>query len=327
MNSIITKKTVLVTGGSGFVGRNLIRALVARGDRVLALARSETAEKTVTALGAIAVSADLATVTAEQLRGCDTVFHAAAMVDDWGPRAKFEQVNVEGTRRLLDASRSARVNCFVHVGTEAIFAVGPPLIDLDETCPIPDHPLPRYPATKAAAEKLVRAANSPQMRTVVIRPRLIWGADDTSVLPQIVELVKQGKFAWIDGGHYLTSTCHVYNVVEGALLAAENGRGGEAYFLTDGAPVEFRDFMTRQFATRGAVPGTRSLPRALVWPLACTLEFLWEHLPLPGKPPLPRIAIVLGCQQVTVNDAKARRELGYRGSVSVEDGLAALKAS
>jgi nucleoside-diphosphate-sugar epimerase len=318
-------QTVLVTGGSGFVGRNLIRALVARGDRVLALARTDSAAATVAGLGATAVKADLATVTAEQLRGCDTVFHAAAMVDDWGPRAKFEQVNVEGTRHLLDVSRSAGVACFVHVGTEAIYAVGPPLIDLDETRPIPEHPLPRYPASKAAAEKRVRAANSPQMRTVVIRPRLIWGADDTSVLPQIVELVKQGKFAWIDGGHYLSSTCHVHNVVEGALLAAEKGRGGEAYFLTDGAPVEFRSFMTRQFATRGVVAGERSLPRALIWPLACLIEFLWEHLHLRGRPPLTRTAVVLGCQQVTVSDAKARRELGYLGKTSIEDGLAALQ--
>ncbi|HWU67406.1 MAG TPA: NAD-dependent epimerase/dehydratase family protein [Stenotrophobium sp.] len=318
-------QTVLVTGGSGFVGRNLIRALVARGDRVLALARTDSAAATVAGLGATAVKADLATVTAEQLRGCDTVFHAAAMVDDWGPRAKFEQVNVEGTRHLLDVSRSAGVACFVHVGTEAIYAVGPPLIDLDETRPIPEHPLPRYPASKAAAEKRVCAANSPQMRTVVIRPRLIWGADDTSVLPQIVELVKQGKFAWIDGGHYLSSTCHVHNVVEGALLAAEKGRGGEAYFLTDGAPVEFRSFMTRQFATRGVVAGERSLPRALIWPLACLIEFLWEHLHLRGRPPLTRTAVVLGCQQVTVSDAKARRELGYLGKTSIEDGLAALQ--
>ncbi|MGH8505862.1 MAG: NAD-dependent epimerase/dehydratase family protein, partial [Stenotrophobium sp.] len=141
--------------------------MVARGDRVLALARSESAVKTVTDLGATAVNADLATVTTEQLRGCEIAIHAAAMVDDWGPRTKFEQVNVEGTRHLLDMARAAGVGCFVHVGTEAIFAVGPPLIDLDETRLIPEHPLPRYPATKAAAEKLVRAANSLQMRTVV----------------------------------------------------------------------------------------------------------------------------------------------------------------
>ncbi|MGH8540890.1 MAG: NAD-dependent epimerase/dehydratase family protein [Stenotrophobium sp.] len=316
-----------ITGGSGFVGRNLIRELVKRGETVFALARSETALKSVAALGATPVAADLLTVTPDQLRGCDTVIHAAAVVDEWGPRKWFEEINVDGTRHLLSAAREAGVKCFVHVGTEAAYAVGPPLVNLDETHPLPDKPLPRYPATKAAAEKLVRAANSPQMRTVVIRPRLIWGADDTSVLPKLIEAVKKNQFAWINGGHYLTSTCHVYNVVEGALLAAEKGRGGEAYFLTDGAPVEFRDFMTRLFATRSVVAGERSLPRALVRTLASTCEFLWEYLPLPGNPPLTRLAVVLGCQEVTVNDAKARRELGYLGKMSIAAGLAALTST
>lgn len=316
--------TVFVSGGSGFVGRNLIRALIARGDKVMALTRSPAAQTRVAGLGAQPIAADLLTVTAEQLHGCSIIFHAAAVVDEWGPREWFEQVNVNGTRHLLEVAQEAGVKCFVHVGTEAVFAEGPPLVNLDESRPIPARPLPRYPATKAAAEKLVRAANCAEMRTVVIRPRLIWGADDSSVLPKLVEAVKKGQFAWIDGGHYLTSTCHVHNVVEGALLAAERGRGGDAYFLTDGAPVEFREFMTAQFATRGVSPGKRSMPLALVRLIARSCEFLWEYLPLPGAPPLTRLAIVLGCQEVTVNDAKARSELGYLGKVSIQQGLASL---
>ena len=316
--------TVFVSGGSGFVGRNLIRALVARGDRVLALARSSSAQQAVAALGATPIAADLLTVSAAQMQGCETVFHAAAVVDEWGPRAWFEEINVTGTRHLLEMARIAGVKCFVHVGTEAVFAEGPPLVNLDETRLIPEHPLPRYPATKAAAEKLVRAANCDELRTVVIRPRLIWGADDTSVLPKLVEAVKKGQFAWINGGRYLTSTCHVYNVVEGALLAAEKGSGGEAYFLTDGAPIEFRKFMTALFATRKVDPGNKNIPRVVASLLARSCEFLWEHLPLRGAPPLTRLAIVLGCQEVTVNDAKARRDLGYVGKVSVQQGLATL---
>ena len=319
--------TVLVTGGSGFVGRNLIRALAVRGDKVLALARSVSATRTVQELGAIPVPADLQTVSVDQLIGCEIIFHAAAVVDEWGPHEWFEAVNVTGTRHLLEVARAAGVRCFVHVGTEAIYAEGPPLVNLDETRSIPDQPLPRYPATKATAEKLVCAANSAEMRTVVIRPRLIWGADDTSVLPKLVQAVEKGQFAWINGGHYLTSTCHVHNVVEGALLAAEKGHGGEAYFLTDGAPVEFREFMTALFATRGVNPGTRSMPRALVMLLARCCEWLWEYLPLPGAPPLTRLAVVLGCQEVTVNDAKARRELGYSSHITIRQGLDALKSA
>lgn len=316
---------VFVTGGSGFVGRHLIRALVRRGDSVLALARSENAQKTVAGLGAQPVAADLLDLSADPLRGCDLVFHSAAAVDEWGRREWFQKVNVDGTRHMLDVAQAAGVQRFVHIGTEAAYAVGPPLVNLDESHPLPPNPLPRYPATKNAAEKLVLAFNSNAMQTVAIRPRLIWGPDDTSVLPDLVERVKRGQFAWVGGGRYLTSSCHVANVVHGALLAAEKGRGGEAYFLTDGEPVPFRDFMSALLATRGADPGDRSIPLPIAKLLARSCEFLWEHLPLPGNPPMTRMAIVLGCQEVTVSDAKARRELGYSPVISREAGLAELR--
>lgn len=172
---------VFITGGSGFAGRNLIRACVGRGDRVRALARSPAAQEAVRALGAEAVDAgDLDQVNAAQLAGCDTVIHAAAMVSEWGPRAEFQRVNVDGTQHLLEAARAAGVKCFVLIGTEAVFADGSPIVNVDETRPLPEHPLPRYPASKSAAERLVVAANSTDFRTVVVRPRLIWGRDDTS---------------------------------------------------------------------------------------------------------------------------------------------------
>ncbi|HUP92560.1 MAG TPA: NAD-dependent epimerase/dehydratase family protein [Solimonas sp.] len=317
---------VFVTGGSGFVGRHLIRTLVQRGDTVLALARSPAAQAAVGALGARPVAADLLDVSAEQLRGCSVVFHSAAVVDEWGPREHFQKINVEGTAHLLEVARAAGVQRFVHIGTEAAFAVGPPLVNLDESTPLPDNPLPRYPATKNVAEKLVRAASSEAMQTVVVRPRLIWGPDDTSVLPNLVERVRRGQFAWVGGGRYLTSSCHVANVVHGALLAAEKGQGGEAYFLTDGEPAPFRDFLSALLATRGAHPADKSIPLGVAKVLARTCEFLWEHLPLPGAPPMTRMAIVLGCQEVTVSDAKARRELGYVPVISREAGLAELGA-
>ncbi len=319
---------VFVTGGSGFLGRNLVRALVARGDSVRALARSEAAASAVSALGAAPVRGDLFDIVAlaSGLSGCEVCYHSAATVEEWGPRALFQRVNVDGTAALLAAAQKAGVPRFVHVGTEAAFATGGPMAGLDEYTPLPEHPLPRYPATKQVAEKLVCAANAPGFTTVICRPRLIWGHDDSSVLPKLLAAVKAGQWAWVDGGHYLTSTCHVHNVVEGLLLAAEKGRGGAAYFLSDGAPVEFRDFFTRLFATQGVVAPDKEIPRWLLKPLAALLEKFWDSLPLKGAPPLTRMAIALGTQEVTVSDALARRELGYQSRVSIEQGLAGLSA-
>lgn len=315
-------QTVFVTGGSGFVGRNLIRALRARGVTVRALARSPTAQAAVRALGAEAVAADLQSLQADAVRGCDTVFHVAAMVEEWGPRDAFWRANVTGTEALIAVARAAGVRRFLHVSTEAVLADGGPLRDVDESHPYPKHPLPRYARTKQAAEQRVLAANSGNFQTVVIRPRLIWGGDDSSLLPKIAAAARAGKFMWIDGGRQQTSTCHVDNVVHGALLAAERGLPGSVYFLTDGAPQSTREFFTRLLHSAGAPVPARSLPFRLAYALATLCEWLWDGLRLPGQPPVSRMPVALFGNDIVVNDTRAQRELGYRPTTSVAEGFA-----
>ncbi|QSQ23759.1 NAD-dependent epimerase/dehydratase family protein [Pyxidicoccus parkwayensis] len=317
-----------VTGGSGFVGRHLIAALKARGDSVRALARSASAVAAVTEAGAEPFEGDLS--DADRLKpgmeGCDTVFHAAAYVKGWGPREEFYEANVRGTERVLEASRAAGVKRLVHVSTEAVLVDGSPLVNVNETWPIPERPIGNYPSTKAEAEKRVLSVSSADFTTVAVRPRFIWGRGDTSLLPQIIDAVKAKRFAWFGGGRYLTSTCHVANCVEGMILAAEKGRGGEAYFLTDGEPVVFRDFITEVLKTQGVDPGTRTVPFALAATLATATDLLWSAFHLSSRPPLTRAELLLIGREVTVSDAKARQELGYQGRMSREEGLRELRA-
>lgn len=319
--------TIFVTGGSGFVGRNLIRALAARGDEVRALARSEVAAQAVQGEGAQAVRGDLldAAALAAGVAGCERVFHCAATLEEWGPRSLYQRMNVEATELLLAAAQAAAVKRFIHVSTEAIYADGGPMRDLDETRPLPTQPLPRYALSKNLAERAVRAANGPLFATIACRPRLIWGAGDTSVLPKLVAAVKAGRFAWVDGGRYLTQTCHIDNVVEGQLLASDRGAGGQAYFLTDGEPVEFRAFFTEWLGTQGLTVPDKSVPFQVAYVFASICEWLWDHLPLRGPPPVSRLPVALGGQQVTISDAKARSEIGYVGAMTRDAGLAAMR--
>lgn len=315
-------KRAFVTGGSGFVGKRLIAALVAKGIEVRALARSATAEAAVRGVGAEVVRGDLGDTAAMQagMASCEVVFHAAAFVEEHGKLSDFMRVTVDGTANTLAAAKAAGVARFVHVGTEAVLADGNPIVRADETRPITPNPAGPYGLTKGLAEKAVVAANATGFTTVVIRPRFIWGVGDTSLLPKIVAAVKAGKFAWVGGGHYLTSTCHVANVVEGALLAAEKGQGGEVYFLTDGEPVDFRDFMTAMFATQGVDAGTRSVPRWVAKAVAALTAWM-------KTPPITKTAVALVGGEVTVVDAKARRELGYTSAVTRDAGLAEMRAA
>jgi nucleoside-diphosphate-sugar epimerase len=322
-------RTAFVTGGSGFIGAALIRRLAAEGRRVRALARSEAAAAAVSEAGAEPVPGDLEQVEAMQegAEGCELAFHAAATVQQWGPWELFERVNVQGTQNALEACRRAGVRRLVHVGTEAALSVGKPLVRVDETAPLrPDSKAP-YPASKARAEQAVRDANDDGFETVVVRPRFVWGPGDTTLLPGILKVVRSGRFAWIGGGRHLTSTAHVDNVVEGLLLGAERGRPGEAYFVTDGAPIEFRSFLSRMLETQGVEPPSRELPLPLARTVAAGSEAAWRLLRRDGSPPLTRAAVWLSAMEITIDISKARSELGYEPVVSVDAGLEGLRAA
>lgn len=318
-----------VTGGSGFVGGHLIRELHRRGAAVRGLARSEGAARAVAGAGAEVVEGDLLRPEGWRaaLAGCDVVFHAAAHVGDWGSERTFHLVNVEGTRAVLDAAGAAGVPRLVHVSTEAVLVGGGPLVRVDERRPLPRRPVGLYPRTKGMAETLVRTANQERLATSVVRPRLVWGPGDATVLPALAEAVRSGRFAWIEGGRYPTSTCHVDNAVEGLIRAADRARPGGVYFVTDGPPVEIRAFLTALLATQGLEPGDRSLPRWLARAVAAGAEAAWRGLRLRGAPPLTRTAVRLIGEEVTVDDSRARQELGYREVISREEGLAALRAA
>jgi len=318
---------VFVTGGSGFIGGRLIERLVRDGRAVRALARSDSAAASVERLGAEPVHGDLGDrrSLSAAAAGSEVAFHLAAQLGEWGPWEEFERGNVAGTRNVLDASAEAGVRRFVHCGTEAALMAGQPLVNVDETAPLrPDSKAP-YPATKAKAEQAVRAASRDGFETVVVRPRFVWGKGDTTLLPEMVKTVEAGKWAWVGGGRNVTDTAHVDNVVEGLLLAAERGRPGEAYFVTDGKPVVFRAFVTALLETQGVEPPGRSLPAWAAAPLALVAEGAWKALPLEGAPPMTRFRSWLLTQECTIDISKARAELGYEPLVSQEQGLAELR--
>jgi nucleoside-diphosphate-sugar epimerase len=320
--------TSFVTGGSGFIGGALIERLLAEGRPVRALARSEESAARVEALGAAPVRGELGDreSLAAGAAGCDTAFHLAAHLGEWGRWEDFERGNVEGTRNTLAACEEAGVRRFVHCGTEAALMAGEPLVHVDETAALrPDSPAP-YPATKARAELAVREASREGFETVAMRPRFVWGRGDTTLLPEMVRTVEAGQFAWVGGGRNVTDTAHVDNVVEGLLLCAERGRPGEAYFITDGEPVVFREFVTELLRTQGVEPPDRSLPAWSAAPLARVCELLWK-LPLPGEPPMSLFRSWILTQECTIEIGKAREELGYRPLVSHEQGLAEMAAA
>jgi nucleoside-diphosphate-sugar epimerase len=215
---------------------------------------------------------------------------------------------------------------FVHVGTEAALMAGQPLVNVDEAAPLrPDSGAP-YPWSKAKAEQAVRDANGDGLETVVVRPRFVWGHGDTTLLPQIVDLTKAGKFVWIGGGGQLTATTHIDNTVEGLILGAERGKPGGVYFVTDGEPVVFREFVSELIRTQGVEPPTRTLPLPVARAVAAGSETAWKLLKRDGRPPLTRFTVWVSALECTIDDSLARSELGYREVKTREQGLGELRS-
>ena len=321
--------SVFVTGGSGFIGGRLIERLRADGHTVRALARSDEAADKVRGLGAEPVPGDLSAPDAmrDGAEGCEFTFHAAATLGDWGRREDFIRGNVDGTRNVLASSAAAGVRRFVHVGTEAALLAGKPLVNVDETAPLrPDSPA-LYSSTKAMAEQLVLDANrGGEFETVVVRPRFVWGRGDTTLLPTMIEMVRAGRFAWVGGGAHLTSITHVENTVEGLVLGAMQGHPGNVYFVTDGDPVMFREFVSELLETQNVEPPTRTIPTWVAGAVATGGETTYRALGLKGHPPLTRFAYWVTSQECTIRIDKIRQQLHYQPVKTREQGLAELRA-
>ena len=317
---------IFITGGSGFVGGHAIEALREGGHEVLALARSERSAAAVEALGATAVRGALGAVPEAPLRGVEVVIHAAAFVEEWGTREQFEEANVVGTTQLLEVAQAAGVGRFIHVGTEAAVFTGQDLDQVTEALPYPEEHRYLYAETKARAEQAVLAANREGFVTLSLRPSLIWGPRDRSVLPTVLEMVEAGRFVWINGGEYARSVTNVRNLTHAMVQALEHGEGGSAYFIADDGETTLREFLTALAGTQGvALPG-RSMPAWLVRPLAGVLEDTWRTFGLRSTPPLHRFVAELMSSHVTVDTSKAKAELGYAPVVGLSEGLAEMRA-
>ncbi len=315
-----------VTGGSGYIGRNLIKALVAKGQPVRALARSSASAQKVAALGAEPVMGDMFDLEAltSGMKGARYVVHLAADTSHSGHDKAQEQRNVDSTKTVLAAARAAGVVRALHLSTEAVLLSGQPLCNANEATPYPSRFPGSYSRSKALAEQAALAETT--LEVVVVRPRFVWGRDDTTALPALIEASQSGKLAWIGGGQYLTSTTHIDNVIHGVLLALEKGAAGEVYFVTDGAPLPFRTFVSQMLEAAGETPPKKEIPR---WVVVAAVRVGELAARLTGgrlKGPMSWQEYATLGVEVTLDTSKAQQSIGYQPVISVEAGMAELAA-
>ena len=317
---------VLVTGGGGFVGGAVVRALLARGDDVVSLARGEYPE--LRALGVHAVRGDLADPTAVRYAadGCEAVVHVAAKAGIWGPPADYERSNVEGTRSVLDACSARGIRRLVYTSTPSVVHAGRSIEGGNETLPYAEHPSSPYARTKAIAERLVLAAAGASLGTVTLRPHLVWGPGDTQLVPRILQRARQGRLRFVSGGTAVIDTTYVDDAVAAhlcALDAVEPGAAcsGRAYFISSGEPRAFREIVNAILAAGGLPPETRSVPLPVALAAGAAAELVWRALGRADDPPMTRFLAHQLATSHWFDISAARQDLGYRPGVGLDEGF------
>jgi nucleoside-diphosphate-sugar epimerase len=313
---------IFLTGGTGFLGRRILPLLLDAGHSVIALSRSEAADRTLADAGAVPHRGDMA-CSISMLPPMDAVVHAAAHFRLSGPRAPYFATNVAGTSALLAASKAAGASAFVHISAAAVIMddKGSPLREVDESAPVFPDSFSAYIGSKAQAEALVLAANVPGFRTLALRPPGIWGKGDafSTALPA---MLRRRQFGFIQGGNFDWSTCHVDNVAEAVICAIGSQIGGRAYFINDAEPITFRQFVIDVAKALGLdASRAPSMPYGFARGMAGVMEGLWSLAGGRVDPPMSRTLVRFIGREFTTSDAAARRDLGYVGRVMRQDGL------
>lgn len=316
---------VVVTGGGGFVGRGLCHRLRELGHEVTAVGRRPSAE--LAAAGIPLAIQDLGATGAEAaltqlFAGATCVFHTAAHVRMWGPREAFVKGNVVATQHVLGACRAAGVASLVFTSSPSVIATGHDLRGVDESEPYPPHHHAWYPETKAVAERAVLEAHGGELRTIALRPHLIFGPGDTNLVPTILRRARAGRLVQVGDGANLVDLTFIDDCVTAHLLAAEAlterpTAGGRAYFISQGSPVPLWEWIGRVLALHGLPPVRRRLSAASARRLATLAEGIWRTFGFAADPPLTRFLADEMATEHYFDITAARQELGFAPSCTV----------
>src|SRR4051794_41048136 len=304
------------------LGRAAATGLLARGDEVTVLQRRPSGLPCREVLGDVA-DAD---VVEQAAQSQDAVLHLAAKVDVTGPWAQYVSANIEGTRNVVLACRSAGVGRLVHVSSPSVAHAGTALSGVGARSADPARARGRYSRSKAVAELAALAADSSSLAVLAIRPHLVWGPGDPQLVDRIVERARAGRLFVIGSGAALIDTTYVDNAAA-ALIAALDVCGpvhGEALVVSNGEPRPVAEVLARLCRAAG-VPAPRGrVPFAAAWVAGAAAEGVWAATRRRSVPPLTRFLAEQLATAHWFDQRRTRTALGWRPEVRLDEGFARL---
>ncbi|MGD9947414.1 MAG: NAD-dependent epimerase/dehydratase family protein [Desulfobulbus sp.] len=322
---------VVVTGGGGFIGKALVKELVKQGGDVVVIGRNPYPD--LQAMGVSCLQGDIRDLDFlyQAFAGCGTVFHVAAKAGIWGPKKEYFAINTIGTQNVISACLHNQVPNLIYTSTPSVVFDGEDIAGGDESLPYARNPLCHYAASKIAAEKAVLGINREQLRTVAIRPHLVWGPGDHHLIPRLLDRGREGALKKVGSGRNLVDIAFIDNVVHVHLLAAKNLQGegtavGQAFFIGQKEPVVLWKWINELFAQMGIDPVTSRVPFPLAYIVGGCLEVAAT---LTGRLEEPKMTRFLAHQLAHshwFSHGRAENILGYKEKIASKVGMERLLA-
>lgn len=321
---------VLVTGGRGLLGEATVTALVREGHVVRIMQRTSSAV-TARVEGVEEVLGDVR--NREDVRGAcsqmDAVVHLAARVAVTGSWQEFYEVNVIGTRHLIEEARVAGATRVVHVSSPSVAHAGHALVGADATPADANSARGHYSRSKAMAEICALSSDAPNFSVVAVRPHLVWGPGDTQLVGRIIERARQGRLVVVARGNALVDTTYVDNAADAIAAALEHATDAEVhgrpFVISNAEPRTVRELFDRIAAAAGCATTIRSVPFSLAWMAGAMSERIWAK-----RTTEPPMTTFLAEQLATAHwfDQRATRTaLNWEPKVSLAEGFERLRQS
>ncbi len=328
---------VFVTGAGGFLGKAICRLLRLANIKVTGFARGHYPE--LSQMGVNMVQGDITDFARlkEAMQSCDLVFHVAAKAGVWGSKGDYFKPNVQGAKNIIQACQELAITRLVYTSTPSVTFAGVDEAGIDESQPYADNFLNFYGESKALAEQLVLSAShglkEKTLKTVALRPHLIWGPNDPHLVPRVLERARAGKLKLVGKEDKLVDTIFVDNAAYAHILAAvalnkPNATCiGKAYFISNDQPITMAAMLNNILHCVDLPPVTKRIPSAVAYTVGATLEWFYKTLNIKKEPIMTRFVARQLSTSHYFDISAAKKDLGYTPLISIEEGMKQLKLS
>ena len=306
---------LIITGATGFIGRNLAESLAGDGHDILATGRALGVGNILGEAGIEFRPADIGRTGSllDVFQQADCVVHCAGKSGDWGIYDDFHQANVIGTRNVLQGCIRYGIEKLIFISSPSVYFNDEDRLDLKENDPLPPRQLSHYATTKLIAEKEVLAAREKGIDVINLRPKAVFGPYDNTFSPRILRMSRKRRFPLINNGRALVDITYIENFVDAVRLClkASDAAWNETYNISNGTPITIRDWFEQMVDILGKEFKPMNVPVPAARAAAGVME-LAGHFPFgPKQPAMTRYSVGYMAKSMTLDIQKAQNRLGY----------------